>query len=42
MLSACMEYKDLQSEQPAYGSGITNADTQHDGISNTVEQPADG
>ena len=38
ILSACMEYKDLQSEQPADGNGIANADTQGDGISNPVEQ----
>ena len=41
MQSGGNEYKDLQSEQPAYGSGITNADTPHDGIANTAEQPAD-
>ena len=36
-----MEYKDLQSEQPANGNGITNADTQRDGITNPDEQPAE-
>jgi len=33
--SACMEYKDLQSGND---NGITNADTQGNGISNPVEQ----
>ena len=37
MLSACMEYKDLQSD-----NGIANADTQRDGITNPVEQLARG
>ena len=30
------EYKDLQSD-----NSIANADTPHDGIANTVEQPAE-
>jgi len=34
-----MEYKDLQSNN---GNGITNADTQRDGIANPVEQLGTG
>jgi hypothetical protein len=37
--SACMEYKDLQSDN---GNGITNADIQGDGVFNPVEQLATG
>ena len=35
MLSVWGEYKDLQSDK---SNGIANADIQHDGIANTVEQ----
>ena len=35
MLSACMEYKDMLSD-----NGIANADIPHDGIANPVEQLA--